>query len=973
MIKQAVVHGFALRETREIAELKATAHLYEHVKSGAQLVHLVCEDNNKVFSIAFKTVPEDDTGCPHILEHSVLNGSRNFPGKSTFQELIKGSLHTFINAMTESDNTIYPVASTNDQDFLNLTRVYLDAVFFPKIYEQPNILHQEGWHYELPEAEAELKIRGVVYNEMKGALSSPDSIIGRYSQQAQFPDTPYGFESGGDPRAIPALSYEQFLAFHKKFYHPSNSYSFLYGDADIEQVLELMDRDYLSHFKRSAESVEIPLQKPFTKVKKLEQEYPVEEGKDINDQYHLSLNYTWGKHPDLVTVQAMNTLISILMWKPASPLKQAILKSGLARDTSFSISEGLLQPSYSIICKYVKKEDIPALTSLIQAELKRLVKEGIDKKLIEGVVNQREFFLREGQLSWAPKGLYYAFKATPYWMHGGNPLDALGFESMLKELRRGLSEPYFEQLMDKALLKNKHASIITFVPVPGLMNRQDEQLRAELAAAKKKMSKKDVAGLVEFNRQFSDWQNEEVSPEDLARIPMLSLSDINTKSASYPLETEKWQTATLLKHPLNTNGILYLKAYFDLGHAAEEDLPWLSLYSSLIGQLDSKNYGYADLANEIDINTGGIDLQLSLRTSYQDPDQILPKFVLIGKAVQVKTGELLELAAEMALRPVFQDTRRLGMLIREARAKLESHLLYLGHIVAINRMFAPFSQIHHFIDLTQGLGYYHFLLELEKRLEKDAQGIVADLEWVRDTFFTSNKMLLSLTADADVIRQAKPQLQALTADVSNVAYEPVELHYHPTDLNEGILAPVQVQYCAKGGNFFRKGYSYSGHLRVLNNVLSNDFLHREIREKGGAYGAFSNFSLAGNMYFCSYRDPNLRETLDIYDRVPAFLRGFECGKRDFEKYIIGDISSLDYPKTPEGMGAQADEDYITGFTQDDRQQIRDEVLSTHVEDIRAYADMIDAILSKRHYCVFGNEAKLREASQLFDRLTPVFE
>ncbi len=973
MKKQAATHGFALQETRGITEIKATAHHYEHVKSGARLVYLATDDSNKVFCITFKTVPEDSTGCAHILEHSVLNGSKNFPGKSTFQELIKGSLHTFINAMTGSDATFYPVASTNGQDFLNLTRVYLDAVFYPKIYEQPNILHQEGWHYELPEAEADLKIRGVVYNEMKGAFSSPDGIISRYSQHAQFPDTPYGYDSGGDPKVIPSLTNEQFLAFHKKYYHPSNSYIFIYGDMDPEPVLELLDKEYLSHFKREKEVAAIPLQKAFARVKKVEVEYPVEAGKDISDQYHLSLNFTYGQHPDLKTAQAMNTLISLLMWTPASPLKQAILKSGLARDTSFTISDGMLQPTYGIICKHVKRGDIDALVDLIHAELKRLAKEGFDKKLIEGVINQREFFLREAQMSWAPKGLFYAWNAYGYWLHGGDPLDALGFEPMLEELRRGLTEPYFEKFLESALVKNKHASIVTFVPVPGLADRQDEELRAELAETKKKLGKQKLAKLVEFNTEFQSWQNEEVSAEDLAKIPMLSLNDINTQAASYPLEIEKWHELTLLKHPLNTNGIVYLKGYFDLSHAEEQDLPWLALYAYLAGLVDSQNHGYADLSNEVDIHTGGIYLQLSLRNSYLDPDLILPKYILGGKAVYAKADKLAELAAEVALRPVFTDAGRLGLLIREAKAKLEAQLLGRGVVVAINRMFAPFSQIHHFTDLTQGLGYYHFLVGLEKQLDSDIQSIMANLDRVRARFFTKSKMLLSVTADESGIQSTLNCLKPMLNNISSEAYEPIEQHFHPTELNEGILAPVQIQFCAKGGNFFRKGYSYSGHLRVLNNILANDFLHRELREKGGAYGTMANFSLAGNMYFCSYRDPNLRETLEVYDRVPEYLRSFVCSKRELEKYIIGEISSLDYPKTPEGMGLQADEDYITGFTQEDRQQIRDEVLGTKVEDIHAYADMIEAIMVNNHFCVFGNEAKLQEAKDLFHKLTPVFD
>ena len=972
MKKQAVKHGFAHIASREIREIAATAHYYEHVKSGARLVHLASEDNNKVFCATFKTIPTDNTGCPHILEHSVLNGSRNFPAKSTFMELIKGSLHTFINAMTDSDMTMYPVASTNAKDFVNLSRVYLDAVFFPKIYEQPNILHQEGWHYELTSPEEELKLRGVVYNEMRGAFSAPDGIIERYNQQAQFPDNTYGVESGGDPKEIPRLTYEEFLAFHRKHYHPSNSHLFLYGDMDADALMEIMDKEYLSHFEKDSQTVTIPLQKAFGKAKKLELQFPVEEGKDISDQYYLCLNYTWNTITDGFSADALATLGQLLMTSPASPLKQKVMESGLAADSSFYPLTDILQPTLIFIFKHVKKENVDALVRLVNAELKRLVKEGIDKKLIEAVINSREFVLREGQASWGPKGLHYAWTMYPHWIHGGDPLEALGFEDSLKELRRGLSEPYYEQLIEQAMLKNHHASQIIYTPVPGLANQWDEELKQDLARIKDKMPKKEIERLVKFNQELLDWQKEEPSAADLEKIPVLSLADINPEAESHPTAIEKFSEFTLLKHELKTNGVLYLSAYFDLGHAREEDLPWISLYTMLAGQVDSRDHGFADLSNEINIHTGDISLGLLLRSNYQDPDEVLPKLRRTGNAVRNKTGKLMELAAELALRPVFTDHDRLRLLVRETKAKLESMLFYTGHNVAVNRMLAPFSQAHRYSDMISGLEYYHFLSDLEKSLDTDIDKIVNELDWVRDTFFARNNLLISLTSDADGIEEAFGQLNPLVESLSTEAPAPVERHFHSGDLNEAILAPVQVQYCVKGGNYFRKGYSYSGKLRVLNSILSNEFLHREIREKGGAYGAFSDFSIYGNMYFCSYRDPNLRETLEVYDRVPQFIRSFDCTRREMEKYIIGDISKLDYPQTPENKGALADNDYITGFTQEDRQQIRDEVLSTRIEDIRAYADMVEAIMTRNHYCVFGNEVRLKEAETLFDRLTPVF-
>ncbi len=969
MKKKEIIHGFQLLEQREIEEITTTAFRYKHLKSGADLIHYACEDSNKVFMIGFKTIPEDNTGCPHILEHSVLNGSKNFPSKNTFMELIKGSMNTFINAMTSPDMTNYPVASTNDKDFMNLMKVYLDAVFFPKIYNEPNILHQEGWHLELTDENADLNYRGVVYNEMKGAFSSPDSIIYRKSKSAQFPDSPYGFESGGDPEAIPELTYSRFLDFHRKYYHPSNSKIALYGNVDIDAALKLMDSEYLDHFSDTGEKVVMPLQKPFTKVKKLQMDYPVDEDKAIDELYYLNMNWTYGKVTDPHLPNALALVTEILMNTPASPLKKAIRDSGLAKDSYLSIRPDILQPTLSLVCKQVKKENLEPLTKLIKTELKHLVKDGLDKKLIAAVLNSREFFLREGQMQRFPKGLYYMFTTQGLWMHNGDPITELAFEPILKELRRGLTEPYFENLITHAMIDNKHASIIEFSPVPGQIAIQEAATAAKLAGIKKGMKKAELKNLVEFNQKLTAWQNEPEKPEDLEKIPMLSLADLDRKSRIYPLTKEVWKEFTLLRHEVNTNGIVYLKAYFNLDHAEEEDLPWIKLYTHLVDWVNSQNYGYAERSKEIDTHTGGISLSLELYNSFAEPDDILPKLKLSGKAVKAKSAKLMELCAEYAMKPLFDDPERLKTLLQEQKAQMESYIMFSGHGIAIQRMLAPLSQLHHWQDLTSGLGYYHFLCGLVDKLDSSMDEIMEELEWIKKTFFTTQNLLISLTANAEDIPVAFTELGSLVSAVSTEAYEKVENHYALRDFNEAIYAPVQVQYVAKGGNFFRKGYSYSGKLRVLNSILSNNFLYQELRVKGGAYGAMSSFTPGGYQYFASYRDPNLRETLGVYDTVPEFLRTFACSKREMDKYIIGEISSLDYPDTPEETGSKADLDYITGFMPEDRQQIRTEVLSTKVEDIHAYADMVEAIMTKNHYSVFGSQSKIKEAAELFHKVT----
>ena len=733
---------------------------------------------------------------------------------------------------------------------------------------------------------------------------------------------------------------------------------------------KIIDEEYLSQFEDNNEKVQIPLQKPFGKTKVLKMEIPVEEGKDIEDQYYLALNWTYGQITDKYLSQTLKALAEMLMDTPASPLKKAIQDSGYAKDSTIVVEDDILQPTVFLLCKQVKKENIEPLTKLIKQELKRIVKEGLDKKLIEAVINKMEFNLREAQYRFYPRGLIYALNSQGLWMHNGNPVDKLAFEPMLKELRKGLKEPYFEELIEKAILNNKHSSQITFVPVPGLIQKMEQETAEKLAALKKKMTKKEIAKLIEFNKKLIQWQQEPETKENLEKIPMLSLSDLNPEAKHYPTEEDIWNDIKLLKHPANTNGIVYFKSYFDLAHAEEEDLPWIKLYTQLVEWMNSENYSYAKRSTEIDSNTGGIYLDIALYNSYQTPDDILPKILLRGKAVKNKFGKLMELASDFALKPLFDEPERLKKLLAELKAKSEAMLSFRGHTIAIQRMLKPLSQIYHWIDITNGLGYYHFLCDLVSNMDSAIDEIIEELNWIKKTFFTTHNMIISITADADIIPSAIEKLGTFADNVSTEAFAPVESHFAVRQFNEGIYAPVQVQFCAKGGNFFRKGFSYSGKLRVLNNILRSSYLYQELRVKGGAYGNMSDFTLGGYLYFVSYRDPNLRETLEVYNTIPEFLRNFDCDKREFDKYIIGEISSLDFPLTPEGIGDKADEDYITGFTFEDRQQIRDEVLSAKIEDMRNYAELIEAVMSKNHYAVFGSESKVKEAADLFDAITP---
>jgi len=962
--------NYKLIQQKKVTEINSEVFIYEHVKTGARLLYVKNDDVNKVFSISFKTPPEDSTGCPHILEHSVLNGSKNFPAKNTFTELMKGSMKTFLNAFTSSDKTSYPIASTNDQDFFNLMNVYLDAVLYPNIYNSPDVLKQEGWHHELFKPEDDIVYRGVVYNEMKGAFSTPETILFRKNEQAQFPDTPYGFESGGDPEVIPELTWERFKAFHSRYYHPSNSYIYLYGNLDIDKSLAFIDEKYLAAFERTEPKSDIPLQAAFEQPKKLVESYSIGEEESPEGKNYLALNFTCSNLLDIETTSAMATLQEALMDSPASPLKLAIQRSNLCADSFSYYDDGCLQPTLSIICKHVKDEDIDTLNDLIMNELSRISQSGLDKKLIEATINSKEFILREAERGNFPKGLFYNMTAIRSWLHGGDPLSYLAFEPILAYLRKGLTEPMYERLIQQYLLHNNHASRIVLKPVKGLVQQKEAKAVEILAAHKASLNDAQIDALIQDNQRLQEWQSTPDTPEDIAKIPFINLKDIKREMDKLPLEVEKLDKTTLLRHDVFTNGILYLGAYFDLQHMPEEDLPWVSLLSHLMGNMDTENYSFADLSNEIDINTGGISVGLDLQQNSCNPDLPLPKILIRSKAVYAKADKMLELASEYAFRTTFKDTDRLHQLIRETKSRVQMMIIGGGHQMAIRRMLAQTHQLHQWQDMTEGMEYYKFLDEVDKRMTDDPQKVVSKLSEISKLVYNQNNLTLSITSPKDEITKAISKLDILTGQISKQEIKPADNKFNPTVKKEGIIAPVNVQYCAQGGNFKKLGYEYSGKMMVLANILRNDFLMQELRVKGGAYGILVQFARFGYCHFCSYRDPNLTETYDTYKNIPQYLKSFDCSDRDFEKYIIGTMAELDMPMTPFQKGFHSARNYLSGITEADRQRLRDEVLSTTKEDIRAYAEMIEALIKEQQIAAFGVEGKLKKHSNLFDVITP---
>jgi Zn-dependent M16 (insulinase) family peptidase len=966
-------HGFRLTDIRKIEEIHAKGLTFLHEKSGARLIYLQNDDDNKVFSITFRTPPRDSTGIPHILEHSVLCGSRKFPSKEPFIELAKGSLNTFLNAMTFPDKTMYPVASRNARDFLNLMDVYLDAVFHPKIYQYPEIFMQEGWHHELESRDSALDYRGVVYNEMKGVFSSPESVLFRKIPESLFPETAYGFESGGDPDAIPELSYDQFIAFHKRYYHPSNSYIVFYGDGDVQDHLRLLHEGYLRDFERIAVDSEITLQTAFQDPRELDASYALLPTENEMDKTFLSLNFATDRATNPEVTLALTILEYLLLETPAAPLKKALQDAGIGKDVFGSFEKDILQPIFSIVVKNSNPDKREQFKKVVFDTLADLVKGGIDKKQIEAAINIHEFRLREADFKGLPKGIVYCITVMGSWLYGADPFMHLQYEPTLRSVKRALRKPHFEQLIQKYLLHNKHQSLVMVVPEKGLMERKAAQLQKGLENYKNKLSDDERDGLVAQSADLKRRQTTPDSPADLKKIPLLTLEDIDPQSEHLPLEEREFDGVRVLSHPVFTSGIAYVNLFFDTRVLPLDDVPYVSLLSAILGKVSTEHYSYAELSNQILINTGGISFAPETFGQKDDDSIYYPKLMVKSKALVQKLPELGDLVGEILNASRFDDAKRLREIVQESRSRFEMGIYDRGHFIAAGRLLSYFSPRARYAEMLGGIAYFKFLTHIEKNFDSLADEVSEKLKQVAQTVFNRNNLSVSVTTEEkhyDAFGDSFPRILDVLQDAQ------VESQHYSLDYgakNEGLLTPGKVQYVAKGCNFRKLGFQYTGGLQVLRTVASLDYLWNRIRVQGGAYGSFARFERDGNMYFCSYRDPHLAETIGVYNGAADYFRSFDADVREIRKYIIGTVSRIDHPLTPSMKGELAAERYFCGVSHEDVQKNRDEILSTTVGNIRECADLIAESMHENYLCVLGNESIIRESSDLFDGLVQVFD
>lgn len=960
---------YEILDEHRVEDVQSDGFILRHKKSGARIAILSNNDDNKVFYIGFRTPPEDETGVPHIIEHTTLCGSKKFPVKDPFIELAKGSLNTFLNAMTYPDKTVYPVASCNDQDFKNLMDVYLDAVFNPNITKYEEIFKQEGWHYELTGKDDELKINGVVYNEMKGAYSSPDEVLSSQIYRSLFPDNTYSKDSGGNPEYIPKLTYEAYLDFYHKYYHPSNSYIYLYGDMDVVERLEWLDKEYLSLYDYKKVNSEINKQPAFDEIKNVEAQYSITMDDSQENKTYLSYNRVVGDSLDEMLYQAFDVLDYALVSSPGAPVKQALIDAGIGDDVYGSYDAGILQPVFSFVAKNANASQADEFESIIENTLKEVVKTGINKEALLAGINSSEFKFREADFGQFPKGLLFGLNCLDSWLFDDmKPFIHLECLGTFAKLRKAVDTDYFEKLIQEYLLDNTHGSSVTVKPKRGLGNEREEALAKELSDYKASLSDEEIKKLIEDTEHLKKYQEEPSSDEDLRKLPMLTRADMKKNAMPFSNIEDELSDVKVVRHDIESNGIDYISFLFDAGDFAQSELGYLGFFTNALGLVSTEKYSYTDLANATNIYTGGISTGTASHPDIKDRNNFVFKLEVKLKVLEKNLDKALELMEQMLLSSDFTDTKRLGELVAQIKARLQANLSSSGHLVAAMRSMSSFSRYALYQDELKGIAFYRSICRIEKELSESPKSVSDKLAAIAKKLFARNRMLISFTGNNEAYGNAKPSLEKVIAGFDKMSAIGNQAEVHFNTAKEAFIDASQIQYVAKTGDFICEGYEYTGALRLLRIILSYDYLWINVRVKGGAYGCMNTFLRSGESYFVSYRDPNLSDTLDVYDRIPEYIKSFSPDERDMTKYIIGTFSALDTPMNPEAKGSRSLSAYLEGITYEQIQKERNEILNAQPEDIRRLADLVEAVLKKDSICVIGNENMIKESAGLFENV-----
>ncbi|KAJ4897820.1 hypothetical protein Rs2_24614 [Raphanus sativus] len=946
--------GFEKVSEEFISECKSKATLFRHKKTGCEVMSVSNEDENKVFGIVLRTPPKDSTGIPHILEHSVLCGSRKYPLKEPFVELLKGSLHTFLNAFTYPDRTCYPVASTNTKDFYNLVDVYLDAVFFPKCVDDVHTFQQEGWHYELNDPSEDISYKGVVFNEMKGVYSQPDNILGRIAQQAISPDNTYGVDSGGDPKDIPKLTFEEFKDFHRKYYHPSNARIWFYGDDDPLQRLHILS-EYLDMFEASPsrDTSKIEPQKLFSAPIRIVEKYPAGRDGDLKKKNMVCINWLLSEKPlDLETQLALGFLDHLMLGTPASPLRKILLESGLGEAlVSSGMSDELLQPQFSVGMKGVSEDNVQKVEELIIATLQKLAEEGFENEAVEASMNTIEFSLRENNTGSFPRGLSLMLQSIAKWIYDMDPFEPLKYTEPLKALKARIAEEgskaVFSPVIEQFILNNSHRVTIEMQPDPEKASQEEAEEKSILEKVKAGMTEEDLAELARATEELRLKQETPDPPEALRCVPSLNLSDIPKEPTYVPTEVGDINGVKVLRHDLFTNDIIYAEVVFDMGSLKHELLPLVPLFCQSLMEMGTKDLSFVQLNQMIGRKTGGISVY-PLTSSVRGKDEPCSKIIVRGKSMAGRAEDLFNLMNCLLQEVQFTDQPRFKQFVSQSIARMENRLRGSGHGVAAARMDAMLNIAGWMSEQMGGLSYLEFLRTLEKKVDEDWEGISSSLDEIRRSLLAKNGCIVNMTADGKSLTNIEKSLEKfLDLLPENPSGGLVTWDGRLPLRNEAIVIPTQVNYVGKAGNIYSTGYELDGSAYVISKHISTTWLWDRVRVSGGAYGGFCDFdSHSGVFSFLSYRDPNLLKTLDIYDGTGDFLRGLDMDQETLTKAIIGTIGDVDSYQLPDAKGYSSLMRHLLGVTDEERQRKREEILTTSLKDFKDFAEAIDVVRDK---------------------------
>ena len=951
------MHGFELVREEEVADINSKVKLYRHVKTNAELLSIENDDDNKCFGITFKTPPDSSDGLPHIMEHSVLAGSEKYPLKEPFVELLKGSLATFINAFTGSDATYYPTASMNLQDFYNLIDVYMDAVLHPTL--TPEILMQEGWHYELEDPDDPVVYKGVVFNEMKGAYSSPDRQIYRHTSATLFPDSTYGVDSGGDPTVIPDLTFEKFKAFHETMYHPSNARIFFYGDDPIEERLRLMD-GYLSEFSAKEVNANIVKQEQFDEPVRTVARYDAgEQGKGM-----MTVGWVLDEQGDAETMFGFQVLEHILMGTAAAPLRRALVESGLGEDVLGGLNESQLQVPFHVGMKGIDTDNAGKIEQLVLDTLSGLAKDGIDSDTIQASLNTIEFSLREFNAGGFPRGLAMMMRVMSDWIHLDEPIDALYFEDKIAAVRERIEngDGYFEQLIEQYFINNSHRATVILEPDQAVKEEREAEEIQRLTEAKAGMNDGDIQSIIETTTRLKELQVTPDSEENLAKLPSLKREDLDPENKTLSIDILTEGDVPILYHDLFTNGIVYLDVGFDLKVLPVNLLPFVPLFGTALLEMGTDTESYVQLIQRIGIHTGGIspsNMILNKRTS----DDYVAKFMLRGKATVGQVDELIALFQDMLLKTQFDNQERFMQIAQKRKSRMEAQIISAGHNVASGRISSQLTASGWVSEQIGGVEALFFLRDLIARIESDWSSVLADLEAVRNALVSRGGMLLNVTVDDESMTAIRGQINGFIQSMPVVDSALQTWQPEQTIQNEGLAVPSQVNYVGMGGNLFDLGYELKGSFAAIQRYLYTTWLWERVRVQGGAYGGMCRFNASTGLFtYLSYRDPNLLGTLDNYRGAGKFLEDLSLSDGELTKTIIGGIGSMDSAMLPDAKGYTSMQRHLTGYTDEMRQQYRTELLSTTIDDFHKFGQALSALNGNALLSIVGPASALEEAN-----------